>query len=298
MGSPHLLQRVLDRRIHALVDHLPAALEGDTSAVHQARVASRRLREALPVFGAALHRRRVRRLGTRLRRLTRALGEVRESDVLLDTLETLVTEQHAPPEVVHVVQPEIGRERSLAFEHLTQVFDAGRARRLLARLERFARHIPSPDVDSSWRSVHADRIRQRAHALLGAVADAGALFDADRLHAVRIAVKKLRYALELAGEVKIVAAGALVRQLREIQEILGQLHDTDVLRARVGGALDVPHPRTDLAAAHDAVAARLTAQERHLHARYLRRQASLIRVADKALDAIAPRVDQASAAAR
>ena len=132
-------------------------------------------------------------------------------------------------------------------------------------------------------------------ALLGAVADAGALFDADRLHAVRIAARSCDTPWSSPGRSASSRRAPLVRQLRERQEMLGQLHDTDVLRARVGGALDVPHPCTDLAAAHDEVAARLTAQERHLHARYLRRQASLIRVADKALDAIAPRVDQASA---
>ena len=56
-----------------------------------------------------------------------------------------------------------------------------------------------------------------------------------------------------------------------------------------------PHPRTDLVAARRRGRRAAHSPERHLHARYLRRQASLIRVADKALDAIAPRVDQASA---
>ena len=60
---------------------LHKAETGDVTAVHQARVASRRLRELLPIL--ELDPRVSRKLGRRLRKVTRALGPVRELDVLL-----------------------------------------------------------------------------------------------------------------------------------------------------------------------------------------------------------------------
>ncbi|MBA2354814.1 MAG: CHAD domain-containing protein, partial [Acidobacteria bacterium] len=66
----------MQRRHEALATHLAAARNGDVEAVHQARVASRRLREVVPVVAANLPRARRKRLERDLRRLTRALGPV------------------------------------------------------------------------------------------------------------------------------------------------------------------------------------------------------------------------------
>ena len=49
------LVRLLDRRSRALKRQLAAAIAGKDAGVHQARVASRRLREALPVLTEGLH---------------------------------------------------------------------------------------------------------------------------------------------------------------------------------------------------------------------------------------------------
>ena len=54
MRSRSPLRTSLSKRRSALAKHLPKALTGDSHAVHQARVASRRLRETLPIVGAGL----------------------------------------------------------------------------------------------------------------------------------------------------------------------------------------------------------------------------------------------------
>ena len=74
------LARVLERRVRALDDDLLDARRGEVDAVHKARVATRRLREAVPL---TLARGRGKRLLRRLRKLTRALGPLRELDVAL-----------------------------------------------------------------------------------------------------------------------------------------------------------------------------------------------------------------------
>ena len=77
---------LLRQRLVSLLQAMPAAQEGDEVSVHEARVASRRLREALPVLGARAKEAAVDRAGKGVRRITRALGPVRELDVTLSLL--------------------------------------------------------------------------------------------------------------------------------------------------------------------------------------------------------------------
>src|SRR5918995_4252992 len=80
--------RLLPRRLRAFARALPDACGGDVNAVHKARVASRRLREALPVVLADVPPKKAKRLARGFRRITRALGPVREMDVTIGVLET------------------------------------------------------------------------------------------------------------------------------------------------------------------------------------------------------------------
>ncbi len=291
MGTPHLLQRLMVRRIAALGEHLPGALAGDVRGVHQARVATRRLREAVPVVGAATPRDKARRrLQRRLRRLTRALGPVRELDVALQLIDEL--EQRFPPERhgLAAVRAMVAREREARRAFLVHRYDDAKSARLMARLEAFADALPRPDRAPAWRETLAQRASRRAHALQQAIADAGALFVVERLHAVRIAVKKLRYALELAGETRAAATASMLRRLKETQELLGRMHDVDVLlglaRAAATSAAD-----PGITASLDRLADPLVGEMRRLHAAYLRRQSALVRLADQVLDRTVPRLE-------
>jgi CHAD domain-containing protein len=296
------------RRRHALETHLDAALTGDEHAVHQARVASRRLREAIPVVGAgrrpdnahgshpgptedsALREYKVRRLRRNMRRLTRALGPVRELDVALHMLGELGKVHPAELPAIDALEAVLVRDREARRAYLLHRMDDGRARRLLNRLEAFERAIPRPDLVTAWRDELAKRLGERALALRAAIGHAGALFLSDRLHAVRIAVKKLRYSLELAGESRVAATGGSVRQLKEAQEQLGRLQDFDVLLRFVGAARSSQPPGSTIDAAFERLERALEADSRTLHARYLRRQPGLVRIADRVVDIVAPHV--------
>ena len=72
---------ILRQRLISLLTAMPAAQSGDESSVHQARVASRRLRGALPMLNARVDADAVNRVDRRVRKITRALGPVRELDV-------------------------------------------------------------------------------------------------------------------------------------------------------------------------------------------------------------------------
>ena len=76
---------LLLRRARELERQLPLAIEGKDTGVHMARVASRRLREAVPVLaGDTKARRKAER---KIRKLTQALGTVREMDVTVQILD-------------------------------------------------------------------------------------------------------------------------------------------------------------------------------------------------------------------
>jgi len=96
MNRPSPLVRLLERRTRALSRQLSAAIAGKDVGVHQARVASRRLREALPVLTAGLEHTKAGKAQRKIRKLTRALGTVRELDVTLHLIDELAERPAVP----------------------------------------------------------------------------------------------------------------------------------------------------------------------------------------------------------
>jgi CHAD domain-containing protein len=293
-GERTPLAQCLGSRLEALAEHLEAALEGQERGIHQARVATRRLREIVPVvvvtrkgLGAKLRR--------RLKQLTRALGPVRELDVAC----TLLTERAAgkPEPAVVALRAHLTERRLAAFEHLHDAIDAGRARWLLEHLTDVVRELERVartgrgELAGRERRKLARRVIDRAQALGDAVAAAGAILIVDRVHAVRIATKRLRYALELTGELRLARTSALVSSLRRVQDVLGSLHDLDVLRHQAAWVRrDLP---LDSIVAKDLerLSHAIDADIRLLHARYLRGARALAALTDRVRDRIAPCLD-------
>src|SRR6187401_2766330 len=102
---------LLRQRLVSLLQAMPAAQAGDEISVHQARVASRRLREALPVLGARADVHALGRVQRRVRRITRALGPVRELDVTLSLLAELELKGAAPMRAISRVRAAVIDER-------------------------------------------------------------------------------------------------------------------------------------------------------------------------------------------
>ena len=132
----------------------------------------------------------------------------------------------------------------------------------------------------------------RARDLGIAVADAGAILIVDRVHAVRIAAKRLRYALELTGELRLARTASLVSSLRAMQDVLGELHDLDVLRTEAGRVRSRRCRRTpSWPRISNALTDDVDADIRLLHARYLRGARALAALTDRVRDRIAPCLD-------
>ncbi|MBI4477599.1 MAG: CHAD domain-containing protein [Acidobacteria bacterium] len=215
------------RHVRAARTLIPAALAGDAKAVHKLRVSSRRLRELLPVIAGASPNRPARTLRRLAQQLTRAFGPVREMDVAAELLRTLETHRRIRgiASVRRTVEAEGRRRRR---ELLKRVDRAD----LLRRLDRLGAQMKTIDMKTVGRQAPAAvaaRVLARAAGLEAAVDAAGALYDPDALHRVRIAGKKLRYSLELVAELRLGRVTLELRRLKAAQKLLGSLHDLHVL---------------------------------------------------------------------
>ena len=294
-GAQHALARTLSRRAEALTGQLDDALKGDVEAVHDARVATRRLREVVPVVTGRHRTRKVERLTRRLRKLTRALGPVRELDVALKNLGERAGRRRSPGVVA--LRTHLRDERDAAFERLERKVDRGRAERLLARLGKLEDRLGGAsdatsvaELEGARRALAGSAI-ERARQLGDAIGAAGAMFIVDRVHEVRIAAKRLRYALELAGELRLLATGALVNRLRAIQDVLGDLHDLDVLRTHANLVRAGLPAESPAAIELERLSETLAGEARELHAGYLRKARGLVQLTDRVRDRVAPCLD-------
>jgi CHAD domain-containing protein len=158
--------------------------------------------------------------------------------------------------------------------------------RVIRKLERTVGDLKASERSSSkvsarsWRWALDARVANRARRLATAIEDAGAVYLHERLHAVRIAVKKLRYSLELAADAAGHSGGADLRVLRRNQDLLGRMHDVQVLLDRVRQTqASLTPPNLNVWRDLNALMASLEDDCRRLHARYMHGREALAAVA-------------------
>jgi len=188
-------------RFKAAVNH---AAKGDVRAVHRTRVASRRLRELLPIL--QLEPDRVRKLGRRLRKVTKRLGVVRELDVLLMLIDELHVSHREHSLALGRMAVTVSKERDDARERLSHRMPVDKMRRIARKLARIVDGLHESEASTAtghtsgadaWRWAVDAQAAVRASRLSLAMTQAGSVYLPERLHAVRIALKKLRYSVEL-----------------------------------------------------------------------------------------------------
>ncbi len=270
MNRINPLVRLLRRRALALRRHLSAAVAGKDVGVHQARVASRRLREALPVLTEGLHHTKAPKAQHKIRRLTQALGTVRELDVTLHLIDELADRPGIPRPALTEVRAQViearEKRRAVMLDRMSKVNVA----KLLRRLMEVGHALANPAPGHNWRAALATRIVRRARTLEKTIEEAGQIYAAEALHDVRIAAKKLRYSLEIADESGAAPCAETVRTIKRVQEILGRLHDLQVLQHHVADVGATPRSRRGTPDAALATLSRIIEDEcRQLHGRYV-----------------------------
>ena len=254
------IDRAVYENIQILLSMLPAVRDGNADAIHDSRVATRRLRAAVPLAWAFEPEDRWAEPLEALRTLGRSFGRARDLDVALELVAGIETRL-------------IPSARAIASLKQSLTERQGRARRnLIKAIEGVSLDsIRDLRVDRPRLSMGRDRRRRtlgkhlgdQASALRDAIERASGVYFPNRTHQVRVNVKKLRYLVELLPE-RARPAGA-VKRLRRAQEALGEIHDRQSLMDQVE---DVKASSTDRDQ-FDPVIAILAADRRDAFTEYL-----------------------------
>ncbi len=278
MIGPHVLKRPLERRVRALLRHLRPTTEGAVEPLHQCRVATRRLRELLPLCDAELDVRTAARARKRVRQLGGALGAVRELDVALGLVDELERAGRATPPAAGRLRQRVCEERERQRKRMRVRLKPAGLRKVARDVSEVLKAIGMLDATDAWALVLAERLSERAARLRDAVADAGSMYVSERVHEVRIAAKKLRYALELASETGEADTADAVARLKKIQDSLGRLHDIEILQELLHSIDLLAHRDESWAAELAALDGDLTEECRRLHGVFVTGQAGLVEV--------------------
>jgi CHAD domain-containing protein len=235
-------ERLAHSHFDTLLSELPAAFNGSVEGIHQARVATRRLREVLPLVDAPAS------VTESVKSAGRQLGHARELDVMGDLLDSLgrrlptaaAAELYAARQAVRERQQAARRAMVKALEKL----DVPAVRRTFDKqASKTAWSLP-PLFAAAWAAPIWTRIAQRSRAAVAAVEQAPGTYFPNRMHRARVAVKKLRYAVELAGSTGVWRQERVLKDLRRLQALLGDQHDAHVLADALDDLLGAPQPTT------------------------------------------------------
>jgi CHAD domain-containing protein len=229
-----VLRRAIAASVIRLVVHDPVVrLDTDPEGVHQARVATRRLRSDLRTFRALVDADRTARLRRELRWIAGLLGIVRDGDVLLERIRRRASElpedlDRGAAEVLATLET----ERDVAHARL---LTAIRDRRYLELLDRLVAEANEPSLlpEASRPAVLVvpELVRGPWRSLEKSARRLGKKPSDAELHDLRIRAKRVRYAAEAAAPLYGEEAAALARAAADLQTVLGDLNDAVVARS-------------------------------------------------------------------
>ena len=216
----------LRQRLRTVWDYAPLAakkFEEDIEYVHQLRVATRRARAALQIFGDLVPQGERRRMKKMLRGLRQAAGDARDLDVLGERLGKIAKKKGSH---LGAVVEQIANRRRKAQKPLTAAYKG-------AKLKRFKKRSRGLENAVSWESERPEPTFGKAARMTLAplvneffAAAQADLTDIEALHQMRIAGKQVRYAMELlAGAFDRSFRGELYATFAEVQEKLGTIND-------------------------------------------------------------------------
>jgi CHAD domain-containing protein len=233
-----VVTRAIGLSVIRLVLHDPVVrLDVDPEGVHQARVATRRLRSDLRTFRSLIEPSFGASLRDELGWLAGLLGEVRDGDVLLERFRSrvdgLADDDRAGAAPLLVTLEEA---RDAAHDRLLETLDSERYANLLSTLVDAA-NAPGLRAEAAGPAVEIvpALVRRPWHRLQKRVKACHARPTDAQLHEIRIRTKRVRYAADAVAPVVGKPARAFARAAAGLQEVLGDLNDAVVAAAWLNG---------------------------------------------------------------
>jgi CHAD domain-containing protein len=231
------------RQLNRFISYEAKVLKGDDAdAIHDMRVASRRLQQVLDLLYPQPRPQELRRLRRQIRRCRLALGDVRNCDVLLELVgRALGRKRSARREAWTAVQHFLLMHRSESFLRAMRKFGKINLAVFYVNLKEFLHH----DKAHGHAAEHHDHDSGAPHHtfakdLTNALDSAWSRFEdqvaqshrhsrPEVIHGARIATKRLRYLLEVFHEFGVAGSADALAWLRQLQNHLGDWHDLEVL---------------------------------------------------------------------
>jgi CHAD domain-containing protein len=243
-----------------------ARLGEDPEAVHDMRVATRRMRSSFKLFENFFKSKWIFDYNRRLRKIARALGSVRDLDVMIEGVQQYVTSLELPARTSH---KKLSEEEKAAREAAKAELDAQREAmnaglaRLTARRDKARGELVDMLDSKSYRRFVADFGEFLTTTGQGASKDStypaglmlpGIIYDRlaavraydheveahtpETLHALRVEFKRLRYAVSSFTDVLGKESEDFIDELKAIQDHLGRLNDIVVAQATFSDLLE------------------------------------------------------------
>jgi CHAD domain-containing protein len=230
----HILA-LMREQLEALRAHEPGTrLGSDPEELHQMRTAVRRLRAILGAVRDMFDPRWVGSLRKELDWLGTVLGARRDLDVLRQHLRgELAPLRSSKRMVARDLLDRLDAQRARARDEVLAALDSPRYAKLLGRLEDAVRQPRVVATDLSIPDVAAGAFKKLRKAVRALPEDPS---DRD-LHAVRIRVKRARYAAELAQPMAGRPADRFIKRAKKLQDVLGEHQDAAVAEERLRGLL-------------------------------------------------------------
>lgn len=204
----------------------------DIEGVHQMRVAIRRLRSALRDFSPFLSSPFLKECNKELKQLADTLGQARDQDVAIDALRKLVetTKSRRNKTRIEMKIEKLRTIREKTQKVLTQILDQSSLDELRVNFYAALRAFEETDQPSALTAREAgEQIISRS---LREFCDLGPSlydpFNCRDLHKLRIAAKRLRYAIELFTVFWGEKISPFAAEVANMQTYLGELHDCDI----------------------------------------------------------------------
>jgi CHAD domain-containing protein len=228
----------------SIVEYDPRVRRDEPDAVHKMRVATRRLRSTMKSYRPLWDRAATDHLRAELKWLADVLGKVRDAEVMAARLDRALGELPTEQVVGPVADRLTGGLRAQALKDHRALVSALNGRRYAALLDELDELLEATPTSAGLRPAAKyvpRRVRRTVrtveklldtadHARPGGLPLPGVLDRDTALHEARKASKQARYAAEAAAPVGGSGATALAAALEELQELLGDHHDSVVTR--------------------------------------------------------------------